>query len=327
MQVYEQSAPFRIEEDHQNKCNTKPPQCIIDVKADVNREKLTDIQVRDAKEHLVHTDYLKLSFPRTRQFRVDPTINGQLYTLISFIPAPNAHPDQDGCYGVFKVRGNFATQMEAEQYAQFLLRNHDSLSDYDITYVGRDFPLMKDNSCYTKETTEVNLKAQVDDITKAHMKTKRLEERKEKEEVEKRHHKLISKRSSDEKDDDEASDPLEVYTKMRTKRAYAQLRIDECMKHHREAQEALERVTKEIEEMDQEHPDFRDQFLQCYERGLEKVGANKADNGYLKYMKDDADRLRTDNQTIKLSNMDPTEEKGAPDAVPQPVSGDINDTK
>jgi len=334
MQVYEQSAPFRIEEDHQNKCKTKPPQCILDLHANSDRVPLTNAQLADAKEHCLHTDYLKLTFPRTRKFRVDPTINGQIYTLVTFIPSPNAIPDDHGCYGVFKVRGNFTTQLEAEQYAQFLLRNHDTLSDYDVTYVGRDFPLMKDNTCYTKETTEVNLQATVDDITKAHMKTKRLEERKEKEEVEKRHHKMISKRSSDEKDDDDTSDPLEVYTKLRTKRAYAQLRIDECMKHHREATEALERVTKEIEEMDQEHPDFRSQFLSKYERGLDSVGADKAQNSYIKYMKDDVDRLTTENQTIKLENMDEpvqpqpqvdkVEEKGAPDAMPLDVDSMIS---
>jgi hypothetical protein len=298
MNIYDEKIPFRVEEDKSNKIETPPPQCILDMRANPKRQDLSNKQMREAEKTCIHTDYMKLKFPRERKFRVDPTVNGQQFCVISFIPSPGATPDKDKCFGVLKVRGSFATQHEAEQHAQHLLRKFDSYSDYDITYVGKDFPLMSDNACFTQETTEVNLAAQVDDLTKGYMKSKKMEEARDRESVEKRHNKLIAKTKKNEDgqieaveqdDEDEVLDDLEKYTQLRTKIAYAKQRMVECKQHYGEAQKALERFSGELDIADKENPAFRNQFLARYEEGLAKVGADKTKNTYIQYMKDDKD--------------------------------------
>jgi len=293
MQVFEQTVPFKVEDDNVNELKTPPPQCILDLKTNPKRQELSNKQMKAAQEECIHTDFAKMKFVRDRKFRVDPAINGQNFCIISWIPSPGAKPDKDNCYGVMKVRGSFSTQHEAEQYAQFLLRKHDTLADYDITYVGRDFPLMVNNECFTKETTEVNIQATMDDLTKGWMKSKRMEEKRDRESVEERHNKLIGRKSStDAVDEEDLMDDLEKYTQLRTKIAYAKQRIDECTKHREEAEKAVAKFNVELEEADKLNPEFRTQFLAKYEEGLAKVGADKTKNTYIQYMKDDMDEKR-----------------------------------
>jgi len=290
MEIYEEKVPFKVEDDKQNEMKTPPPQCIVDLKANPKRQDLTNKQMRVAEKELLNNNFTQLRFPRERKFRVDPAINGQTFCVTSFFPSAGATPDKDGCYGVMKVRGSFSTQHEAEQWAKMLMRKHDTLAEFDITYVGRDFPLMKNNECYSKETTEVNLQATMDDITLGWYKSKRNEEKRDRDSVEQRHQKLIGKKSSQEPDyEEDLMDDLEKYTQLRTKIAYAKLRVEESNKHKSEAEKALEKFNEELEAADAQNPTFRHQFLAKYEEGLAKIGVDKSKNTYIQYMKDEKD--------------------------------------
>jgi hypothetical protein len=263
---------------------TKTPQAILDMPVpNPARKSLTDGELKDAKGELLDKNFVKLKFPREQKFRVDPSIPGQHIGLISFQPSKNAVPDADGCFGVLKFRGAFPNGNEAETYAETLLRDHDTYAEIDMVYIGREFPLLVDNTMYTKTTREIDIRKKVDDIVKADLRQKKEKEQKEIEEVTARQQKLLDKTHEAEKD--EIFDDLEYYTTLRVKKAQALSLIDEAKKRMEEAQEVVESANKEIENLDKDHPEYKDEFFGKYENALNSIGSSVAENPLIKYLK------------------------------------------
>lgn len=295
-ELSQDSSNFRVEEDRVlDNSKNRPPQFVIDLGKNDERQELTDEQMVQAKMVLWNNKFLDLKFPRERKFRVDPLISGQSVGIISFIPSPNARPDKDGCFGVVKLRGNFSNQMDAERYGAMLMRKYDSFAEYDLVRVGQEFPLMVDNTVYTAETREINIKAIVDDISLSYIRKKKEQERNERQEVEERARRLINSNTEEEKEETGADD-LEYYTMLRTKKANAQHVIDEAKKRNLEAQEALEKVTKEIAKMDEKFPTFKKDYIAQYDRALKSIGGDAAKNPLIQYMKKDAEEAAAEEE-------------------------------
>ena len=278
---------FKVEETRVNDQRAAPPECILAIKPpNPERKPLNDKELGEAKMKLWNNKFIDLKFPRERKFRVDPQIAGQTIGIVSFVPAPGAIPDKQGCFGVVKLRGNFANQYDAERYGAMLMKKYDSFCEYDLVRVGQEFPLMIDNSVYVEETKEINIKAIVDDVSLSFINKKKQEERQQREEVEERHRRLVSKDSSEDKM--EATTDLEFYTQLRTKKAHCQYVIDQCNIKLKEAQEALANNIKEIEELDAKFPSYKHDYIAQYDKGLKAIGVDKAnENPLIKYMKED----------------------------------------
>ena len=212
------------------------------------------------------------------------------------MPSEKATPDEDGCFGVIKLRGCFPNLRDAHNFGENLIRNNDSLVENHICYVGRDIPLMKDSSIYTKETVEIDLSKTQDEITKSYLRQKKEQERKEREDVEKRHQSMISKDIN--KDKEESLDTIEYYTKLRTKKAYNMNMIKQCLKTIKEAEDILKRVIPEQEEIDKKHPEFKHQFLAEYEKSLRSINASITDNEMIPIMKEDIESQAKQEQAL-----------------------------
>lgn len=262
----------------------KPPQAILDMPTpNPNRKDLTGEQVLDAKADLLNKNFIKLKYPREQKFRVDPIIPGQNIGLISFVPSKSATPDSDGCFGVLKFRGSFPNANEAETYAEKLVREHDSYSEIDMVYIGREFPLLLDNSMYTESTREIDIRKKVDDIVKADLKQKKEKEQKEIEDVTARQQKLLDKTHEAEKE--ETFNDVDYYTTLRIKKAQALSLIDEAKKRMDEAQAVIESANKDIDDLDAKYPNYKNEFLEKYENALKSTGSNVNDNPLIKYLK------------------------------------------
>ena len=286
-----QSSNFKVVEEHKRTASAPPPDCILELPTPVPaREPLTDIQLAEAKKVLWNNKFIGLKFPRERKFRIDPAIPSQTIGIVSFVPSTGALPDKNGCFGVVKLRGNFGSEKEAQQYGEFLMRNHDSFAEYDLVRVGQEFPLMIDNSIYTDTTVEVNLKAQVDEISHTMIRKKQQEERKEREDVEERHRRLISKTT--EEDREENVDDIEYYTTLRTRKAGLLHGIAEKKQQIKDAEEALIKVSEEVIKFDSTHPEYRDEYIVRYKKALEQIGTKIEDNPLVKYMKEDDDQAK-----------------------------------
>jgi hypothetical protein len=296
-----QSSNFKVIEEHKREASAPPPACILELPTPVpSREVLTDAQLAEAKKVLWNNKFIGLKFPRERKFRIDPAIPSQTIGIISFVPSNGALPDKNGCFGVIKLRGNFGSEKEAQAYGEFLMRNHDSYAEYDLVRVGQEFPVMIDNSIYTETTVEVNLKAQVDEISHTMIKKKQQEERKEREDVEERHRRLVNKNT--EEDREENIDDIEYYTTLRTRKAGLLHGIAEKKQQIKEAEEALIKVSEEVVKFDSTHPEYRDEYIVRYKKALEQIGTKVEDNPLVKYMKEDDDNVKTQKEAAANDN-------------------------
>jgi hypothetical protein len=264
--------------------STKPPQAILDMPKPVpSRVPLNDEQLNDAKKDLLNKQFVKLRYPREQKFRVDPTIPGQHIGLISFVPSQNATPDQEGCFGVLKFRGAFSNSNEAETYAETLLRDHDTYATIDLVHIGKEFPLLVDNTMYTAATREIDIRKKVDEVVKADLKQKKAKEQKEIDEVTARQQKLLDKTHEAEKE--QIYDDIDYYTTLRVKKAQALSLIDEAKKRMEEGEAVVESTNKEIDELDILHPEYKNDFVAKYENALLSTGTKIEDNPLIKYLK------------------------------------------
>jgi hypothetical protein len=247
-----------------------------------NRESLNNSQLEAATKELYHKDYTKLDFPRNMKFAVDPKVSGQTYGLISFLPSKNAVPDKDGCFGILKLRGNFSSEVEADKWAEKIIKDHDTYADIDTVFVGRPFPLFVDNEKYASKTREIDIRKVVTDIQKSSQIEKQQKEQKEIQEIQERQRKLLNKETEEEKDKSVCD--LDYYVTLRVKKANAMAAIDDAEKRIKEAQEVIDNVSKEIEEFDEKEPTYKEEYVEKYKNALGVIGANPEENPLIKYM-------------------------------------------
>ena len=82
----------------------------------------------------------KLDFTVKENGICDPPID-QKICLVSFTPAKGATPNEDGFYGMMKVRGSYTTNEEATDRSSYLVKNHDSYNPIFHAEVGKPFPI------------------------------------------------------------------------------------------------------------------------------------------------------------------------------------------
>lgn len=275
---------FRQDEKASSRLATREPECMKELpKEEPARKNLTEEETVQAKNELVNKEFVNLTFPKTMRLHVDPVLNGQLYTLVSFIPSKEATPDKDGCFGVLKVRGSFNTVEQADSWADNIIRNHDSYAAIDYCLVGRPFPLMVNNELYRLATKEIDIRKKVDDTIKQDLRQKRMDEQKEMESIQERHRELMRDVSEDKS---QAIDDLEYYVQLKTKKASLQYNVSEIRRKEKESLELIDKVAEEIRDLDKKFPNYRDEFLERYTQALQTQGIDVNKNPLIQYMRD-----------------------------------------
>jgi len=276
---------FRADDEKQNDISNVVPDCIKQLPdTEPNREPLTQEELEKAFKTLVNKQFTNLEFPKKTKFRVDPHINGQMIGLFSFIPSKDAIPDKQGCFGVLKLRGNYGSMHEADKWSENIIRNYDSYSDIDFVYVGKDFPLMTDTSMYCTTTREIDIRKKIEDTVKDSIRQKKEQEKKEMEEIQERQSRLLSK------DEEKTTyDDLDYYVQLRVKKANALMMIEECEKRLVECREVIEKTKTEISDLDSQHPEYKNQYLEKYTKALEAIGTDASKNPLIKHMKEELD--------------------------------------
>ena len=237
---------------------------------------LTEEQVASAMDTLRVNDFVE-KFPRVDKFYADPAIASQVYGLHSFVASKGAKPDEKGVYGFVKFRGAFATQQEADERAEFLIRNVDSFHDIYTSFCGRPFPLSH-NKDFVKETAEVDIRDQIVKATSEDVAAKVKKDKQLKDEVLDREKKLLEDCSKEES-------PLDRYTTLQVKRANIISAIIEARKKLDKWVGSLEKCREEIKQMDDADSSHRDAYMENYNTGRQAVGMNTAIEGtYLQFM-------------------------------------------
>jgi hypothetical protein len=302
------ASQFRADREIVNdNISNKQLEAIKDLPASTpTRKPLDEAEAKAATQALFRKEYTTLEFPRNMKTRVDPKIPHQNWGLLSFIPAKNAVPDKEGCYGIVKFRGAFDSIREAEEYGQYIITEIDSYSEVSIVHIGYEFPLLQDDEMYTAVTREIDVRQKCDDTYKANFKKKRDAENKDMKEIQERREKLLDTSHSAEKE--KAIEDIDLYLELRVKKANAMMALDEGQKAIEKASEIIRKTKVVLDKIENEHPDYKDEYLERYTRALSAVGTNPYQNPLIEYMKkDDANNDITN--TFEEIKITPVEEK------------------
>ena len=110
------------------------------------------------------------------RYYADPNQHGQNICLVSFIPSTGATPDKDNIYGMMKVRGVYATEEEANERADFIIRNVDSYHEIFHCKVGRPFPITNDNE-FASTVHKIDIRKKTTELISKDILNKKKEEK------------------------------------------------------------------------------------------------------------------------------------------------------
>lgn len=249
-----------------------------------NAPALSEEHVNDAMVALNNTVFID-KFPRVDRTYADPPPPMQAIGLISFTPAKGATPNDNGVYGFAKLRGNYSSEIEANQRAEFLIRNVDSYHQIYQCYVGRPFP-MTESSDYSAETTEIDIRKQTTESVSTNIKQKKKGEQQVMNEIKERENKLVEESGRDE------ADPYETYISLNVKKAHLTWTWLEYQKKMETIKENIIKAREDIASLNDEYPDFKDTYYEKYmdarkESGLTETTEESQDN-FIKFMVEDA---------------------------------------
>jgi len=216
----------------------------------------------------------------------DPPIPLQTIGLISFYPAKGATPNENGVFGFAKIRGNYASEMEASQRAEFLIRNVDSYHPVFHTYVGRPFPITT-SSKYSAETDEIDIKKEATKAISSSIKDKKDEELKTIREIKEKEEKLLAEAKK------EDVDPYEEYITQRVKLAQLQWTYLEHQRKMAEVKEIVIKTREVVKQMDIDYPEYKDSYYEKYMNARKEAGIKEDETdtqaNFIKFIVEDAE--------------------------------------
>jgi hypothetical protein len=253
-------------------------------KPDLKTRLLNEEEVEIAMSELNNTDFVE-KFPRVDRTYADPAINLQTYGLISFVPAKGATPNENGIFGFAKLRGNFASEMESNQRAEYLIRNVDSYHQIYHVYVGRPFPITS-SSKYSAEVSEIDIRKEMTKTISENVKSKRDEEQQAMKEIKDREDKLIEESKRDE------VDPYDEYITLKVKKAQLSWTYLEHDKKMKEIKDIIIKTRQQLVDMDEKYPDYQNTYFEKYMKAREDAGLKESkqdvEANFIKYLVEEA---------------------------------------
>lgn len=245
---------------------------------------LSEEEVSNAMNELNNVSFTS-KFPRVDRTYADPPPALQTFGLLSFVPAKGATPNKSGVYGFAKLRGNYATQLEADQRAEFLIRNVDSYHQIYHTYVGRPFP-MTASSQYSAETNEIDIRKEMTESISSDVKQKKEDEAKTVQEIKDREEALIADTKNEE------VDPYDEYITLRVKKAQLSWTYLEHINKIKEIKGIILRTRKEILQLEKENDEYKDKYYDKYMNARKESGfkdtKEEMDASFMKFLVEDA---------------------------------------
>ena len=253
-------------------------------KGDQGAPQLTESEVQSAMNSLNNTSFVD-KFPKLERRYADPALSLQTIGLISWVPAKGATPNEQGIYGFAKLRGNFATEIEANERAEYIIRNVDSYHQIYHAYVGRPFPLTN-NPKFVAEVAEVDIRKNTTDSISNNIKNKKDEEQRVADEIKDREKMLLSDTT-----DKDGDDPYELYTTLKVKKAQITWTYLETKKKLDEMKEIIIKTTSELNELDAQSDDYKKKYFEKYMEARRESGLSDKQNedNFIKFMVEDAD--------------------------------------
>lgn len=254
-------------------------------KPDLSASPLTNTEAEHAMNDLNKTEFIH-KYPKIDKTYQDPVIPMQNIGLISFIPAKGATPNEHGIFGFAKLRGNYATELESNQRAEYLIRNVDSYHQIYHTYVGRPFPITN-SSEFSAVTDEIDMKKEAATAMSNSVRDKKEVEQQQIKEIKEREKQLIDESKN------EDVDPYDEYITQRVKKSQLMFTYLEHQKKMTEIKDIVIKTREIIKEMDEKYPQFQHSFYDKYMKAREEAGIKEskeeaADN-FIKFLVEEVD--------------------------------------
>lgn len=246
---------------------------------------LTESQLEIAVKEK-YDDHLVENYPEIDRRYIDPEINGQKFFLVSFVPSKGASPDKHGIYGFAKVRGCYDNDDDAFDRARFIIQNVDSYHPVRTGKVGYPFPLTEESK-YSRELDEVDLKKNIKESTSKSVKEKRNHEKREVKKI------LEREKNLQEEVDKEDTDPLDVYIKLRCKKAQLLWDFVKNTEVQEKRKEIVIKTRAEIKEMEAKHVDLNleSQYKKKFYEARKQAGLKNTGDNFMKFLEDEPENL------------------------------------
>lgn len=223
-----------------------------------------------------------IRFTQVERYYADPSIYGQNIALVSFIPARGAKPDKDNIYGMMKVRGVFASEQEANDRAEYIIKNVDSYNEIFHTHVGRPFPITT-SDIYSNEIQTIDIKQKTTDVICNDILSKKKNEKQEIEQMKEREKTLLEE--SKKAQEDSPLDEFEQYITQQVKRAQLIWTYKETFTKIKQMKESILKSSSIIKDMEEENPDFLTKYKDRYYQARKEANLKDEDeNSFLKYL-------------------------------------------
>lgn len=242
---------------------------------------LSEKEVDNAMKELDDNNYVR-KFLRVERRYADPVDPMQRIGLISWVPAKGSTPNDKGVYGFAKLRGNYATDREASEKAETLIRTTDSYHKIFHAYVGRPFPLTT-SSDFSGDTDEIDIRKSMSESVSDSIKSKKKEERHIVKEIENREKELLEESKKEEED------PIDYYTTLRVKKAQITWTYLETEKKLQEMKDIIVKTREEISSMEEEDESYAKEYYKKYCDARKDAGLNNSPNQdtFMKFLVED----------------------------------------
>jgi len=222
-----------------------------------------------------------LTFAKVDRRYCDPPISDQKIVLVSFMPSKTAKPDTDNIYGMMKVRGVFATENEANEYSEKLIREVDSLHEIYHAWVGRPFPVTNATG-YEKELKSIDIRKKTVDMISEDILSRRKSDEKELHEIQDKEKRLLEE--SKKAQNNEPLDPFDGYITEQVKRAQLIWTYKETQKKMVQIRDILKTSNKTIAEVEADNPEYLERYREKYMVARREAGIKDDDDSFIKYL-------------------------------------------
>lgn len=220
------------------------------------------------------------------KYYADPNQFGQNIALVSFIPSSGAKPDKDNIYGMMKVRGVYATEEEANERAEFIIRNIDSYHEIFHCKVGRPFPITDSNE-FANTVKSIDIRKKTTELISEDILNKKRQEKEEMMDIQQREKNLLEE--SKKAQEGQKMDVYDEYITMNIKRAQLLWTYKETQDKLKQMKESYLSSVQRIKELDLEYPEYKDQYKEKYMEARRQAGIPDEKNSFVEFLALDID--------------------------------------
>jgi hypothetical protein len=182
-----------------------------------------------------------------------------------------------------KVRGVYASEEEANDRAEHIIRYVDSYHEIYHCHVGRPFPITT-TDMYSNDIKSIDIRKKTTDTISEDILSKKRDEKKQIEEIKQKEKALLDE--SRRAQNDEPLDSFEVYITEQVKKAQLIWTFIETKKKLEQMKDSISKSKNVIFDLENEHPDYQSKYKERYYEARKEAGLpdDKDENSFIKYL-------------------------------------------